>query len=225
MLAAEPGCCAPAVETCGACQRLRVRYHTELLNPSGLIALWSYWKKSEFWLLPKDFDIHNPRNLLVIGTDFGIDPRLEAKLAHDIHTVRSHTDAEWVTVQRLNPSSLFPTEEKSRLYADRMAARHQRLVGYVEAEPLPWWVVAPDLKATSARQDILFRLWECVLRSTSRLSDYVAKELSLNSRAYRLKSSFQIFCAGSCSNGDPTIAQLRHRALKFIARGLLSHSL
>src|SRR4029077_358069 len=112
---------------------------------------------------------------------------LEAKLAHDIHTVRSHTDAEWVTVQRLNPSSLFPTEEKSRLYADRMAARHQRLVGYVEAEPLPWWVVAPDLKATSARQDILFRLWECVLRWTDRLSDYVAKELSLDAQSIQVE--------------------------------------
>ena len=73
--------------------RARDRYHTELLNPSGLIALWSFWKKSEFWLLPKDFDIRNPRNLLVIGTDFGVDPRLEAKLAHDVHTVPSHDGA------------------------------------------------------------------------------------------------------------------------------------
>ena len=84
---------------------------------------WVFWHRSDFWLAPKDLDIHNPRNLLSIGTDFGVGPRLEALARHDIHSVRSHDDTRWVSVQRLNPSPIFPGDEESRVYADRVAAR------------------------------------------------------------------------------------------------------
>lgn len=167
--------------------RARDRYHTELLNPSGLIALWSFWKKSEFWLLPKDFDIRNPRNLLGIGTDFGVDPRLEAKVAHDIHTVLSHDQTTWITVQRLNPTSLFPRDRKSRIYADRIAARQQWLIGYVETDPIKWWVIAPQVEAAPAHRDVLFQLWECVLQWVDRATDIIERELSPSCRSIEIK--------------------------------------
>jgi hypothetical protein len=188
ILASDPDCSALRLwKLAEHVDRLRVHYHTELLNPSGLIALWSYWKKSDFWLLPRDFDIHNPRNLLVIGSDFGVDPRLEAKLAHDIHSVRSHDGSEWITVQRLNPASLFPRDEKSRIYGDRIAARHQRLVGYVETDTLNWWVIAPDVDAAAAHCDVLFQLWECVLQWIDRSTDFISKELSLGAQSIEIQ--------------------------------------
>jgi hypothetical protein len=188
ILAADPDCSALRLwKLAERVDQLRVRYHTELLNPSGLIALWSYWKKSEFWLLPRDFDIHNPRNLLMIGTDFGVDPRLEAKLAHDIHSVRSHDESEWITVQRLNPAFLFRRDEKSRVYADRIAARDQRLVGYVETNTLTWWVIAPHIDAAPAHRNVLFQLWECVLQWIDRSTDLIAKELSLGAQSVEIQ--------------------------------------
>jgi hypothetical protein len=188
VLAADPDCSALRLWKLEEhVARARDRYHTELLNPSGLIALWSFWKKSDFWLLPKDFDIRNPHNLLVIGTDFGVDPRLEAKLSHDIHSVLSHDGTTWITVQRLNPRSLFPGESKSRIYADRIAARHQSLVGYVETESLTWWVIAPQIQAAPAHRDVLFQLWECVLQWIDRATDVIAKELSPTPQSIEIK--------------------------------------
>jgi len=179
VLAADPDCSALRLwKLAEHVERARDRYHTELLNPSGLIALWSFWKKSDFWLLPKDFDIRNPHNLLVIGSDFGVDTRLEAKLAHDIHSVLSHDGTTWITVQRLNPTSLFSRDTKSRVYADRIAARHQRLVGYVETDSLTWWVIAPQIEVAPAHRDVLFQLWECVLQWIDRATDVIEKELS-----------------------------------------------
>ena len=188
VLAADPDCSALQLwKLAKHVARARDRYHTELFNPSGLIALWSYWKKSDFWLLPKDFDVRSPHNLLVIGTDFGVDPRREAKLAHDIHSVLSHDGTKWITVQRLNPTPLFPGDSKSRVYADRDAARHQKLVGYVETESLNWWVIAPEIQAGSAHRDTLFQLWECVLHWVDRASDVIEKKLSPRLRSIEIK--------------------------------------
>jgi hypothetical protein len=188
ILAADPDCSALRLwKLAEHVARARDNYNTELLNPSGLIALWSFWKRSDFWLLPKDFDIHNPRNLLVLETDSGVDSRLEAKLTHDIHSVPSHDEATWLTVQRLNPASLFPDDSKSRIYADRIAARNQRLVGYVETESLNWWVIAPQVEAGPAHRDVLFQLWECVLQWIDRAADIIEKELPSTKRSIEIK--------------------------------------
>ena len=151
-------------------ETLLANYNTDFLNPSGLVALWDFWRRSEFWLVPKDFDIHNPRNLLVIGTDFAIGPRLEAKLRHDIHCVPSHDGTSWLTMRRLNPLSLFGEDKDSRIYADPVAAREHRLVGCVEGDHTMWWVIAPQIDAPWSHLDVLYQLWECVLQWTERAS-------------------------------------------------------
>jgi restriction endonuclease len=178
MLAADADCSALKLWKLGEHVAQLENYHTEFLNPSGLIALWGFWHRSDFWLAPKDLDIHNPRNLLSIGTDFGVGPRLEARARHDIHSVRSHDGTSWVSVQRLNPSPLFPSDEQSRVYADRVAAREQQLVGYVEGEKIAWWVIAPRIEASPHHRDVLFQLWECVLQWTDRASNTIQRELS-----------------------------------------------
>jgi hypothetical protein len=178
MLAANADCSALKLWKLGEHVAQLENYNTEFLNPSGLIALWGFWQRSDFWLAPKDLDIHNPRNLLSIGTDFGVGPRLEARVRHDIHSVRSHDGAGWVSVQRLNPSPLFPSDEQSRVYADRLAARKQQLVGYVEGEEIAWWVIPPRIEASPHHRDVLFQLWECVLQWADRASNIIQRELS-----------------------------------------------
>ena len=178
MLAADADCSALKLWKLSEHVAQLERYNIEILNPSGLIALWGFWHRSDFWLAPKDLDIHNPRNLLSIGTDFGVGPRLEARTRHDIHSVRSHDDTKWVSVQRLNPSPLFPGDEKSRVYADRVAAREQQLVGYVEGEKIAWWIIAPRIEASPHHRDVLFQLWECILQWTDRASNTIQRELS-----------------------------------------------
>ena len=177
MLAADADCSALKLWKLGEHLAQLESYNIEILNPSGLIALWGFWHRSDFWLAPKDLDIHNPRNLLSIGTDFGVGPRLEARTRHDIHSVRSHDDTKWVSVQRLNPSPLFPGDGKSQVYADRVAAREQRLVGYVEGEKIAWWIIAPRIEASPHHRDVLFQLWECILQWTDRASNTIQREL------------------------------------------------
>lgn len=177
MLAADANCSALKLWKLGEHVAQLRNYNTEFLNPSGLIALWGFWRRSDFWLAPKDLDIHNPRNLLAIGTDFGVGPRLEARVRDDIHSVRSHDGTRWLSVQRLNPAPLFPSDEGSRVYADRVAAREQQLVGYVEGEGIAWWVLAPRIEASPHHRDVLFQLWECVLQWTDRASDIIQREL------------------------------------------------
>jgi len=178
MLAADADCSALKLWKLSEHVAELESYNTEILNPSGLIALWGFWHRSDFWLAPKDLDIHNPRNLLSIGTDFGVGPRLEARARHDIHSVRSHDDTRWVSVQKLNPSPLFPGDKTSRVYADRVAAREQQLVGYVEGEKIAWWIIAPRIEASPHHRDVLFQLWECILQWTDRASNTIQRELS-----------------------------------------------
>jgi len=177
MLAADGECSALRLWKLAEHVALLKSYNTEFINPSGLIALWGFWRRSEFWLAPQDLDIHNPRNLLSVGSDFGMDPRLEAKIRHDIHSVRSHDKARWLSVQRLNPSALFDEDEHSRIYADRLAAREQRLIGCVEGNRITWWVMAPEVSTSGIHRDLLFQLLECVLQWTDRASDIIEREL------------------------------------------------
>jgi len=187
MLAADADCSALKLWKLGEHVEQLKTYNTEFLNPSGLIALWGFWRRSDFWLAPKDLDIHNPRNLLVIGTDFGVGPRLEARIRHDIHCVRSHDGTRWLSVQRLNPAPLFPSDEQSRVYADRVAAREQQLVGYVEREEIAWWVIAPRIEASPHHRDVLFQLWECVLQWTDRAANSIQRELSPDARSIEIQ--------------------------------------
>jgi hypothetical protein len=187
MLAADGECSALRLWKLGEHVAQLEKYNTEFLNPSGLIALWGFWRRSDSWLAPKDLDIHNPRNLLVIGTDFGFGPRLEARIRHDIHSVRSHDATQWLSVQRLNPTPLFLQDENSRVYADRIAARERRLVGYVESDGIAWWIIAPRIEASPAHSDVLFQLWECVLQWTDRAANVIQRELSPDAQSIELR--------------------------------------
>src|SRR6202011_5644521 len=89
--------------------------------------------------------------------------------------------------------ALFAQDEHSRVYADRLAARERKLVGYVEGGRVTWWVIAPHIEASPAHLDVLFQLWECVLQWIDRASDIIERELFSTAQSIEIRMELPDF--------------------------------
>lgn len=144
----------------GIQQKMATEANVELMNLSGLLNLYAFWKQSHFSLLPSGMDPKNPHNMMLVGGECSQPVNAELKNTSDRHCLWHPLDKEWVQLRRKG-IGLNPNLNVNRVYGDYKAVSRGLLRGCVALGDSAWWVEAARPKNPDSF-DLVYRLWDCV---------------------------------------------------------------
>lgn len=181
-------CTAMRLWKLGEHEEVLDRRGTKILNLSGLLNLYAYWRTNGFRLIPRNTD-GRLLTMMRIADDFATSFRVETKQGKDIHCVRSHDNKSWVKLTRRNTQSLFKEDRSIRLYTASKSEAQDGVVGCIFQGSTIWWVVSPGRQEKRELAYLVFQLWECVESWVARVAATAAREwpnLTMSSIEIRL---------------------------------------
>jgi hypothetical protein len=160
-ITASGDCTAMRLWKLGEHQAVLDGYGIKVVNLSGLVNLYGFWKSNGFRLVPRTVD---PRHLSLLSlvSDFGTGLRVETKQRRDVHCLPSHDGKCWRTITKRSAYPLFKEDASVPVYADYDSSKQGLLVGCVRRQRTNWWVIAPPRGERPELSSLVFQLWECI---------------------------------------------------------------
>ncbi|QYY34649.1 hypothetical protein [Ruficoccus sp. ZRK36] len=147
----------------------------ELVNPAGLLNLFSFWRNSEFRLVPKQLDIQEIRKIIYIDCAHSQLIRVLEAQKLDEHCIERPGSDSFSRIVRQNSRTFFLEDNHAPIYGAINEAQ-ERLVGCTKRGCAVWWVVAEYRPDRPELRDLLYQLWDCVLQWTDHLVAVVERE-------------------------------------------------
>lgn len=145
----------------GLQEKLAESSNLEILNPSGLLNLYGFWKDNDFSLIHHSVNPKNPNNIITIDGSYSLRTNSELRSIRDRHCRQTMDDCKWITLERLG-RGLNPNQMSNLMYVDHTSANSGLLRGCVEFKDSAWWIQTKERPKNSKSLDLVFRLWDCV---------------------------------------------------------------
>jgi hypothetical protein len=129
-------------------------------NMNGLLNLYSWWKKTDYALVPTDLDIRNTPSTLMIPLDCLAETRAQVKQDWDQHALPL-PDGQFTPVKRVSLGSYFPGEDRIPMYAAYEAVGKGTLLAAYSGQRSVWWLTALT-EGTGLSRDELFQVFDAV---------------------------------------------------------------
>ena len=149
-------------------QEMAEKANLEVMNTSGLLNLYGFWKQNDFGLIPRAMDPRNPNNLMVLGGQTSQPINVGLKVLNDRHSLLYPDRMTWVEVQRQG-AGLNPDISTNRMYCDFQSASNGIIRGVVEHGGGVWWIEVTKRPEKLEAIDLVFRLWDCVFSWAERV--------------------------------------------------------
>lgn len=152
----------------GLQQDLAEKANIQFINTAGLLNLYAFWKRQDFFLVPKDINPKNAHNMVMIAENHAQPLNIQLKSTNDRHCCASPDQDGWILLQREGPS-LNPDLSTNLRYCDYEAARQGRLRGCIERQTVAWWIEANIKPVNPDSSNLLYRMWDCVFHWLERI--------------------------------------------------------
>lgn len=161
----------------------------KLVNTSGLLNLYAFWKDQDFILHRREMDPKNPHNMLMIEGSFAKGLNVELKTTNDRHCQRMPEGDGWHIVQR-KAVGLNPDLRSNIFYADHDAVGSGILSGCAEWEGHVWWVIARERPKNTEVMNLFYRLWDTISNWVERILPVLSEKSLWSVQRFNLELLF-----------------------------------
>jgi hypothetical protein len=130
----------------------------EFINSNGDLNMLALWHSRNYSLTPNDLPL-GESVCWPIKSNHVLDLRQTLRRTFDKHAVHCLSPHAWILVQRESPRTLFRQAKDLPVFVSPEALRAKRLVGVVETQRRPWWLVSDQQFSTPDQRALQRGIW------------------------------------------------------------------